>query len=87
MGDLAWQLGRDERNETVRRVAENLFSLAYSRKKAVSDKDAREIAQQIEERAYNTARIESKTTTGLRPADESLRAYTRHAAAIWSFCP
>lgn len=87
MSDAAWQLGRDERNETVRRVAENLFSLAYSRKKPLNDKDAHSIAQKIEEKAYNTARIESKTTTGQRPADESLRAYTRQAVVAMLTSP
>lgn len=85
MSDKAWQLGREERDETVRRVAENLFSLGYSRKKPVSDKYATEVAQQIEETAYNTARIQSETTTGQRPADESLKAYARHDPIIGVF--
>lgn len=73
-----WQLTADQRAETVRRTAENLFALAYSRKKPVSDKQAREAAEQIEEKAYTVAKIESQTTTGHRPAHESERAYTRH---------
>ena len=81
MSDEAWQLGRDERDETVRRVAENLFSLAYSRKKLLSDKDASDIAQQFEEVAHNTAKIQSKNTSGRRPDHESLQAYTRHHLA------
>lgn len=80
MSAPSWQLSRDERDETVKRTAENIFALAYSRKKAVNDREARQAAQRIEEKAYTVARIESETTTGQRPPEESLRAYTRYAA-------
>ena len=82
MSDKAWQLGRDERDETITRVAENLFSLAYSRRKLLSDKEASDIAQQLEETAYNTAKIQSETTSGRRPDHESLKAYTRHSPSL-----
>lgn len=77
MAAANWHLTAEQRSETVRRTADNLFALAYSRKKPVSDKQAYEAAQQIEEKAFNVARIESQTTSGQRPADESVRAYTR----------
>ena len=77
MSASAWQLSPDQRKETVRRTAENLFALAYCHKKPISDKYAREVAEDIEEKACTVARIESQTTTGYRPADESERAYTR----------
>jgi hypothetical protein len=72
-----WELDHAHRHETVRRTAENLFALAYSRNRAVSDKEAAEAAKVIEEKAYTVARIESQTTTGQRPPNESLKAYIR----------
>lgn len=79
MSEASWNLSPSERSETVRRTAENLFALAYSRQKAVTDKEAREVAEITEAKAYTVARIESETTTGQRPANESLKAYTRYA--------
>jgi len=77
MSAQQWELDQAQRQETIRRSAENIFALAYSRNRAVSDKEAAEAAKVIEEKAYTVARIESQTTTGQRPADESLKAYIR----------
>ena len=72
-----WALDQEQRHETIRRTAENIFALAYSQQKAVTDREAAEAAKSVEEKAYTVARIESQTTTGQRPVDESLKAYTR----------
>jgi len=77
MAAQRWELDQEKRQETIKRTAENIFALAYSRKRNVSDKEAAEAAKMVEEKAYTVARIESQTTTGQRPADESLKAYVR----------
>ena len=81
MTTTAWSLTDAQRHETVKRISENLFALAYSRDKPVSDKEAAEAAKGIEEKAYTVARIESQVTTGQRPHHESLKAYIRCAVA------
>ena len=77
MSAPGWSLTAEQRKESITRAAENLFALAYSRGKPVSDREAADAAVVIEEKAYTGARIESTTTTGVRPAEESLKAYVR----------
>ena len=79
MADQDWSLSEEQRAETVRRVAENMMSLAFTRGIDISDARAQELAATLEKKAYNVARVESRTTTGARPASESLKSYTRHA--------
>ena len=84
MAGQQWALDQEQRQETIRRTAENIFALAYSQHKAVTDREAAEAARIVEEKAYTVARIESQTTTGQRPADESLKAYTRYTWGVSS---
>jgi large subunit ribosomal protein L31/Ran GTPase-activating protein 1 len=81
-----WFLSEEQRAETVRRVAENIASLAFTRGVDISDSRADELAAILEKKAYNVARVESRTTTGVRPANESLRSYTRHAMSFLLPC-
>ncbi len=82
----------EQRAETVRRVAENLASMAFTSGVEMSDSGAQELAVTLEKKAYNVARVESTTTTGVRPASESLKSYTRyfykimfhHPSNIWT---
>ena len=77
----AWSLKDDQRAETVRRVAENMASLAFTRGVEMNDSSAQELAVTVEKKAYNVARVESRTTTGVRPASESLKSYARCTAS------
>lgn len=72
-----WSLTQTERDATRRRTAENLFVLAFSRKQAVTDKDAYKLAKEMEINAYTVARVQSSTTTGKRPDSENVKAYAR----------
>lgn len=77
MASVPWTLTSEQRLETRKRTAENLFALAYNRGRQLTDKQAAEAALEIEDKAFTVAKVESETTTGQRPADESLKAYIR----------
>lgn len=70
----------------VRRTAENMFVLAFSRQEPITDKHAAVVAKDLEAKAYNTAKVESQTTTGSRPATENVKAYARWDPPL-SFLP
>lgn len=72
-----WSLSSDQRKSTVSRVAANIATLAFSRGQQISDSDAERAAENAERKAYTVARVEAKTTTGVRPHSETYEAYTR----------
>ena len=90
MSDQEWSLTSDQRKSTVARVAANISSIAFSKGQQVSDADAERAAENAERKAYTVARVEAKTTTGVRPHSETYEAYTRllsHCCRfIWSCC-
>ena len=77
MASTPWSLTDEQRQETIKRTSENIFALAYNRGRQLTDKQAAAAAAQIEEKAFTVAKVESETTTGQRPAEESLKAYIR----------
>ena len=72
-----WSLSSDQRKSTVSRVAANIATLAFSKGQQISDSDAERAAENAERKAYTVARVEAKTTTGVRPHSETYEAYTR----------
>ena len=72
-----WFLSSDQRKSTVSRVAANIATIAFSQGQQVSDSDAKKAAENAERKAYTVARVEAKTTTGVRPHSETYEAYTR----------
>lgn len=72
-----WSLPDAERSEAVNRLALNIASLAFSAGVSINDGEATKLAEKAEQKAYTVAGVESRTTTGLRPHDETFRAYTR----------
>ena len=76
-GSADWALDQATRDATVARLAKNLVSLAFARGTALDDAASLEKAKAAERRAYTTAQVESRTTTGVRPHAETLRAYAR----------
>ena len=80
MGDDAeWSLTSDQRRSTVSRAAANIANIAFSKGQRVSDADAERAAENAERKAYTVARVEAKTTTGVRPHSETYEAYTRYS--------
>ncbi|KAL0024197.1 hypothetical protein WJX77_006533 [Trebouxia sp. C0004] len=82
MCDQEWSLTSDQRKSTVARVAANISSIAFSKGQQVSDADAERAAETAERKAYTVARVEAKTTTGVRPHSETYEAYTRKLASL-----
>jgi large subunit ribosomal protein L31/Ran GTPase-activating protein 1 len=77
MAEKPWSLTEGERAETVARVAQNFASLSFNRGIDITDAEAHEAAVSLEKRAYTTASVEARTTTGFRPHDEVLKSYAR----------
>jgi len=72
-----WQLSTAQRADTVARVAQSLTAMAFHSGGRVSDDEAQRLATEFEKKAYTVARVEARTTTGVRPHAETLAAYTR----------
>ena len=72
-----WSLEQPTREATVSRLAANLVSMAFACGAALDVAEAQDKARNAERRAYTTAQVESRTTTGVRPHAETLRAYAR----------
>ena len=72
-----WSLDQPTREATVSRLAANLVSMAFACGVALDVAEAQDKARNAERRAYTTAQVESRTTTGVRPHAETLRAYAR----------
>lgn len=62
-----WSIADAERNSIIACAASGLSVICYSRGRKVPEKDARAAAADAEWKAYNRAKVESKTTTGARP--------------------
>mmetsp|Transcript_20566 Transcript_20566/g.61901 ORF Transcript_20566/g.61901 Transcript_20566/m.61901 type:complete len:518 (+) Transcript_20566:140-1693(+) len=77
-----WQLTAEQRASTVRRVTDSITNVAFSRGVSLSLEDAHRGATAAEKTAYTTAQVESRTTTGTRPAVESLQAYARKLGTL-----
>jgi Ran GTPase-activating protein 1 len=72
-----WSLDQATREATVARLSANLVSMAFARGAVLDVADVLEKSKTAERRAYTTAQVESRTTTGVRPHAETLRAYAR----------
>ena len=77
-----WLLSAEQREDTVTRVAQNLASLTFFAGGSVPDSEARRLAAEFEKKAYTVARVEARTTTGMRPHAETFAAYTRCAPVV-----
>jgi hypothetical protein len=77
-----WSLDDAVRADAVSRLASNMIALAFARGAGLSEDAAAAAAAAAEKKAYTTARVEARTTTGVRPACETAAAYTRKLAAL-----
>ena len=77
MAQQEWALSDEQRAETITRVTQSIANLAFSQGTSIDDVEAHRTATIIEKKAYAVAQVESRTTTGIRPHSDSLKAYTR----------
>jgi hypothetical protein len=77
-----WALPDDVRAATASRLALNMTALAFSRGATLDEATAAAAAVGAERKAYTTARVEARTTTGVRPGPETAAAYTRKLAEL-----
>ena len=80
MVEQEWALSDEQRAETVTRITQSIANLAFSQGRNIDDAEAQETANKVEKKAYTVAHVESRTTTGIRPHSDSLKAYTRHVS-------
>ena len=72
-----WSLSEDQRKSIASRAASNMSAMALVRGVTITAEDALVAAAYIERKAYTTAEVASNTTTGSRPASESIETYAR----------
>ena len=77
MAEQEWSLSDEQRAETVARITQSIANLAFSQGTSIEDAEAQHSATIAEKKAYTVAQVESRTTTGIRPHSDSLKAYTR----------
>lgn len=77
MADQNWSLLPDQRSLVVMRTGSNLYSLGFQAKRDLTEDVANETAQRLEKEAYLAAQVQSTTTTGARPAQETKKIYLR----------
>lgn len=80
--DNSWKLSPEQRADTVERITASLANMHFFSGQPHADADLRSLAKTIESRAHTTATVESKTTTGHRPKNETLKAYARKLSAL-----
>lgn len=62
-----WNPSSEERDQIAVRAAAGISTMCHARGQNVADSDAHAAAADAEQKAYDRAKIESKTTTGRRP--------------------
>lgn len=77
-----WSLSGAQRADTVQRVKWNIASVAFFRGVEIPEAEAEAMAAAAERKAYTVAQVESRTTTGHRPAVDSLKAYARKLSSL-----
>lgn len=78
--DQEWALSDAQRQETVARVANNISAMAFFRGTPIADDVVQTAAAAAEKKAYTVARVEARTTTGVRwAAGGSGGSSTAHA--------
>ncbi len=61
-----WALTEAQRQETVDRMAKNISAMAFFRGAPIPDDVVSAAAAAVEKKAYTVARVEARTTTGVR---------------------
>lgn len=74
---MAWSQSPAQREDTVRRVSANIFTMGFVKGLPITDEQAFSAAQMFEEKAFTAAQVAATTTTGNRPLAETTKAYAR----------
>jgi hypothetical protein len=69
-----WALSDGQRQETVGRAANNISAMAFFAGSPIADDVVQAAAAAIEKKAYTVARVEARTTTGVRCARQAAAA-------------
>eukprot|EP01023_Acetabularia_acetabulum_P006387 TRINITY_DN12664_c0_g1_i1.p1 TRINITY_DN12664_c0_g1~~TRINITY_DN12664_c0_g1_i1.p1 ORF type:complete len:544 (-),score=116.95 TRINITY_DN12664_c0_g1_i1:83-1714(-) len=78
-----WQLTNGQRDQLVLRIRNCYQSLQFVKDSFLQSDDRIDaVARGIEKQAYMTAQVESRTTTGVRPTEEIMRAYVRKISEL-----
>ena len=70
-----WALSPEQRQETVERMAKNISAMAFFRGQPIADAAVQAAAAAVEKKAYTVARVEARTTTGVRWAMQCCRQW------------
>jgi hypothetical protein len=73
----SWSLSEAQRDDTVRRVTANIFTMGFTKGLPISDELAHQAAVAFERKAYTAAEVAARTTTGNRPHSETTKGYAR----------
>jgi len=76
-----WTLTDEQRADTVARIRSNIASMAFFRSTPLPPDVVEAAAIAVEKKAYTVARVEARTTTGMRPHHESLKVAHLASAA------
>jgi large subunit ribosomal protein L31/Ran GTPase-activating protein 1 len=68
-----WTLTDAQRAETVARIRTNVSTMAFFRSAPLPADLVEAAAVAVERKAYTVARVEARTTTGMRPHHETLK--------------
>jgi hypothetical protein len=68
-----WSLSDEQRADTVERIRANVSSMSFFRGTPLAPEAVAAAATAVEKKAYTVARVEARTTTGVRPHHESLK--------------
>lgn len=69
-----WTLSNDQRSDAVNRLRSNMSTMAFFRGSSMTEDLLAAAAVAIEKKAFTVARVEARTTTGMRPHHETLKA-------------
>ena len=77
MTETEWQLTDEQRADTVVRIRETMATMTFfsGREESMDGNcyDLDVVAPLIEKKAYTVAKVEARTTTGMRPHHETLK--------------
>ena len=72
-----WSLTEAQRADTIARIRANVSAMAFFRAAPLAPELVETVATAVEKKAYTVARVEARTTTGMRPHHETLKACSR----------
>jgi len=84
MTTAEWSLADEQRADTIARIRSNLACMAFFNGSPLPPDVVEAAAVAVEKKAYTVARVEARTTTGMRPHYETLKVQF-HSPIEWVF--